>query len=136
MKIRVLLLMMAMTFLGMNAMAQVVETEEITEEEVFSIVEEMPSYPGGAAAVANYIANNLQYPQSAIENGIQGKVFVQFVVEKDGSVSNVKVIRGLSTECDEAAVNVVKSMPKWTPGKQRNQPVRVSYSLPIMFRLQ
>ena len=113
-----------------------VEEEEVVEHEIFQIVEEMPDFPGGTAKLAEYLQKNIKYPQMARESGIQGRVFVNFVVEPDGSVSNVKVLRSLGGGCDEEAMRVVKSMPKWKPGKQRGKPVRVSYILPVNFKLQ
>ena len=135
MKIRLLLIVLAMAFSGMGLMAQNADTKDTQEDELFMIVETMPSFPGGQEALANYLKDNLKYPESARENGIQGRVFVNFVVEKDGSVSNVKVSRGLGGECDKEAVRVVESMPKWTPGIQRGKTVRVSYMMPIVFKL-
>ena len=114
---------------------EVVE-EEVVEAEVFTIVEEMPSYPGGDAKMYEYLGKNIKYPQIARESSIQGRVFVNFVVEPDGSVSNVKVLRGIGGGCDEEAMRVVKTMPKWKPGKQRGKAVRVSYTLPVVFKLQ
>ncbi len=113
-----------------------VEEEEVVEAEVFTIVEEMPSYPGGDQKMYEYLGKNIKYPQIARESSIQGRVFVNFVVEPDGSVSNVKVLRGIGGGCDEEAVRVVKSMPKWKAGKQRGKAVRVSYTLPVVFKLQ
>ncbi|MBR3699363.1 MAG: TonB family protein [Bacteroidales bacterium] len=114
---------------------EVVE-EDIQEAEIFTIVEEMPEFPGGMNKLAEYLGKNIKYPQMARESGIQGRVFVQFVVEPDGSVSNVAVMRSLGGGCDEEAIRVVKSMPKWKAGKQRGKPVRVSYILPVNFKLQ
>lgn len=108
-------------------------SEDTGESEVFVVVEDMPSFPGGN--VQKWIAKNVRYPVLAMENGIQGKVYIQFVIEKDGSVANVKVVRGVDASLDKEAVRVIKSMPKWKPGKQRNKPVRVSYTLPINFQL-
>ena len=113
-----------------------VEEEEVVEAEVFTIVEEMPSYPGGDQKMYEYLGKNIKYPQIARESSIQGRVFVNFVVEPDGSVSNVKVLRGIGGGCDEEAVRVVQSMPKWKAGKQRGKAVRVSYTLPVVFKLQ
>ncbi|MCR5646501.1 MAG: energy transducer TonB [Bacteroidales bacterium] len=113
-----------------------VEEEEIVEAEIFTVVEEMPEFPGGMAKLAEYLGKNIKYPQLARESGIQGRVFINFVVENDGSVTNVKVMRSLGGGCDEEAIRVVKSMPKWKPGKQRGKPVRVSYNLPVNFKLQ
>lgn len=113
-----------------------VEEEEVVEAEIFTIVEEMPEFPGGMQKLADYLGKNIKYPQMARESGIQGRVFVNFVVEPDGSVSNVNVMRSLGGGCDEEAMRVVKAMPKWKPGKQRGKAVRVSYILPVNFKLQ
>ena len=104
-------------------------------EEIFTFVEEYPEFPGGDRALREYVLNNIKYPEVARTSGITGTVYVQFVVEKDGSISDVKVVRGIGGGCDEEAVRVVKSMPKWKPGKQRGQPVRVYFTLPIEFKL-
>ena len=114
---------------------EVVE-EEVQEQEIFQIVEEMPAFPGGEGKLLEYVAKNIKYPQIARETGIQGRVFVGFVVEPDGSVSNVKILRGIGGGCDEEAMRVIKSLPKWKPGKQRGKAVRVSYQIPVVFRLQ
>lgn len=116
--------------------APVIEEEEVVEQEIFQIVEEMPAFPGGEAKLMEYVGKNVKYPQIARESGIKGRVFVSFVVEPDGSVSNVKVLRGIGGGCDEEAMRVVKAMPKWKPGKQRGKAVRVSYMLPVNFQLQ
>ena len=113
-----------------------VEEEDVQEQEIFQIVEEMPSYPGGEPKLMEYVAKNIKYPQIARETGIQGRVFVGFVVEPDGSISNVKLLRGIGGGCDEEAMRVIKSLPKWKPGKQRGKPVRVSYQIPVFFKLQ
>ncbi|MBU1369049.1 MAG: TonB family protein [Bacteroidetes bacterium] len=112
------------------------EEEQIVEAEIFTVVESMPEFPGGPAKMMEYIAKNIKYPAMARESGIQGRVFVNFVVEPDGSVSNVKILRGIGGGCDEEAIRVVKSMPKWTPGRQRGKAVRVSFNLPVRFTLQ
>lgn len=116
--------------------APVIEEEEVVEQEIFQIVEEMPEYPGGDKKLLEYVAKSVKYPQIARESGIQGRVFVNFVIEPDGSVSNVKVLRGIGGGCDEEAMRVIKSMPKWKPGKQRGKAVRVTYTLPVNFKLQ
>ena len=103
---------------------------------VYQIVEEMPQYPGGEAAMMEYVAKNVVYPKEALDKEISGRVFVSFIVEKDGSVNEVKVMKGVGGGCDEEAVRVVKAMPKWKPGKQEGKPVRVSYMMPITFKLQ
>ena len=114
---------------------EVVE-EEVVEQEIFQIVEEMPQFPGGEGKLMEYVAKNIKYPQIARETGIQGRVFVGFVVEPDGSISNVKLLRGIGGGCDEEAMRVIKSLPKWKPGKQRGKAVRVSYQIPVFFKLQ
>ncbi|MFA5418091.1 MAG: energy transducer TonB [Bacteroidales bacterium] len=110
--------------------------EEIVEQEIFTVVESMPDFPGGMGKLMSYLATNIKYPPLAKESGIQGRVFINFVVEPDGSISQVKVLRGIGGGCDEEAVRVVKAMPKWKPGMQRGKPVRVSYNLPVKFTLQ
>jgi len=101
----------------------------------FTVVESMPSYPGGMGELMKFLANNIKYPPQAKSNGIQGRVFVNFVIEADGSVSNVRVLRGIGGGCDEEAVRVIKQMPKWDPGVQKGERVRVSYNLPVKFTL-
>ena len=113
-----------------------IEEEEIVEAEIFKVVEEMPEFPGGAAKMMEYIQKNMKYPLMARESDIQGRVFVNFVVEPDGSISNVTVMRGIGGGCDEEALRVVNSMPKWKPGKQRGSAVRCSFTVPIIFKLQ
>lgn len=103
---------------------------------VYQIVEEMPKFPGGEDALMEYVSKNVVYPKEAQEKGISGRVFVSFIVEKDGSVNEVKVMRGIGGGCDEESVRVIKAMPKWKPGKMKGKPVRVSYMMPITFRLQ
>lgn len=106
------------------------------ENKVFDIVEQQPLFPGGPAALMKYLSENTKYPVVAQENGVQGRVTVQFVVEKDGSISDVHVLRGVDPSLDKEAVRVVKSMPRWTPGKQNGSAVRVKYQVPVTFRLQ
>jgi len=117
---------------------QIVEFEEVEEEvveEVFLIVEDMPEFPGGEVALRKFIADNVEYPEIALENGIQGKVYVRFVVTSTGSVDQVQVARGVDPLLDDEAVRVVKKLPKWTPGKQRGKNVSVWYTVPINFQL-
>jgi periplasmic protein TonB len=120
--------------------APVISAPKAEEEEeaaqVFFIVEDMPEFPGGEMALRAYIANAIKYPVIAQENGIQGKVYVTFVVGKDGSVSNATIARGVDPSIDKEALRVVNSLPKWKPGKQRGKPVNVSYTVPINFVLQ
>ncbi len=113
----------------------VVEEEEVEEDYVFTIVEDQPEFPGGHEALYKYLSDNIRYPTMAREAGIQGTVFVTFVVERDGSISNVDVVRGIGGGCDAEAIRVVKNMPRWQPGKQRGQPVRVQFNLPVRFML-
>ena len=115
---------------------QVAEEEEEEETKVFFIVEEMPEFPGGEMALRQFIANAIKYPVIAQENGIQGKVYVTFVVDADGGISNAKIARGVDASLDKEALRVVNMLPKWKPGKQRGKPVRVSYTVPINFVLQ
>ena len=103
---------------------------------VYQIVEEMPMFPGGEQAMLDYVSKNVVYPNEAQEKGISGRVFVSFIVEKDGSVNEVEVVRGIGGGCDEEAVRVVKAMPKWKPGKQDGKTVRVSYTMPFFFKMQ
>jgi TonB family protein len=105
------------------------------EDTVYQVVEQMPQFPGGEYALMEHISKNIVYPVEAKEKEIQGRVFINFVIEKDGSVSNVKVLRGIGGGCDEEAVRAVSSLPKWKPGKQKGKPVRVHYQIPILFKL-
>lgn len=107
----------------------------LRKDKPFTVVDEMPRYPGGENAMINYISTNLKYPKEAQNACLQGRVTVRFVVEKDGSITDVKVIRGLYPACDAEAIRVVKEMPKWTPGKQKGVAVPVFFTLPIVFRL-
>jgi TonB family protein len=105
-------------------------------DKVYTIVEEMPKFPGGETQLLNYVAHNVKYPATARENGIQGKVYVAFVIDTIGSVIEARVLRGIGGGCDEEALRVVNSMPKWAPGTQDGKPVRVQYNLPINFVLK
>ena len=106
------------------------------ESKVFDIVEQMPSFPGGPAALMKFLHDNIKYPVVAQENGVQGRVVVAFVVERDGSITDVHIARGVDPSLYKEAVRVVKSMPKWTPGKQNGSAVRVKFNVPVAFRLQ
>ncbi|MDN4754339.1 energy transducer TonB [Porphyromonadaceae bacterium W3.11] len=110
--------------------------EEIPEDHVFEYLEEMPEFPGGMTALMKWLNKNMKYPAIAQENNIQGRVMVSFIVEKDGSVTDVKVARGVDPNLDKAAVEVVKKLPKWKPGMQTGKPVRCRYALPVTFKLQ
>ena len=103
---------------------------------VFDVVEEMPSFPGGQAALMSFLSSNIKYPVVAQENGVQGRVIVGFVVERDGSITDVKVMRSVDPSLDREAQRVVRAMPRWKPGKQNGSAVRVKYTVPVVFRLQ
>jgi protein TonB len=103
---------------------------------VFDVVEQMPSYPGGTGALMSYLNSNIKYPVVAQENGVQGRVIVGFVVERDGSITDVNILKSVDPSLDREAARVVRSMPRWTPGKQNGQAVRVKYNVPVTFRLQ
>lgn len=128
---QVLLFIFLFCTLGVSAQSN---TTSRTER-LFDVVEEMPMFPGGNAALMDFLANNIKYPQVAEENGIQGRVVLTFTVEPDGSLTEVKVVRGVDIALDKEAIRVVKSMPKWIPGKVGGQPVAVKYTLPITFHL-
>lgn len=112
---------------------------EVVDEEatkIFTIVEQMPGFPGGEGELLKYLASKIKYPPMAKENGIEGVVFLTFVVTREGKVSDVKLLRGIGGGCDEEAKRVVASMPDWKPGKQNGRPVMVQYNLPVRFRLK
>lgn len=116
-----------------NAMAQ---NKKAANDKVLEKAEVMPEFPGGDQAMMDFVAKNVQYPQEARDKEISGRVLVSFIVEKDGSIGDVKVVKGIGGGCDEEAVRVVKAMPKWKPGKDKGKPVRVSYMMPFTFKLQ
>lgn len=118
--------------------AELEEQKVIIEEkpQIFEIVEQMPSFPGGEAEMMKFIGENLRYPVVAQESGIQGRVTIRFVVTANGTIDEVKVIRGIDPSCDREAERVVKAMPKWTPGRQNGKNVSVYFTLPILFRLK
>jgi periplasmic protein TonB len=113
---------------------EVIEVEET--KPVFTIVEEMPSFPGGDESRNKYLAENIKYPQNALENGIQGTVYVSFVVDSKGNVTDAKVLRGIGGGCDEEALRVIRMMPQWHPGKQNGKQVRVLFNMPVYFKIQ
>ena len=121
--------------LSVHLFEQLFDLATYEEDTVYQIVEQMPQYTGGEQAMMKYVAENIKYPQAAKDKNISGRVFVGFVIEKDGSVSNVKVVRGIGGGCDEEAARVIKEMPKWKPGMQKGKPVRVNYMMPIFFKL-
>ena len=113
-----------------------VEEEEVEEQQIFQVVEEMPEFPGGMAECMKFLGKNIKYPTISQENGVQGRVIVQFVVNRDGSIVDPVVVRGVDPYLDKEALRVIASMPKWKPGKQRGKEVRVKYTVPVTFRLQ
>ena len=122
----------------LKAKEVIAQPEPPKEEEtkVFDVVEQMPSFPGGPSALMQFLSSNIKYPVVAEENGVQGRVVCTFVVEKDGSITDVRVIKSVDPSLDKEAMRVVKSMPKWIPGKQNGSAVRVKYTVPVTFRLQ
>ena len=128
--LKVALMMLVLLFSFMTSTAQTKKNDM-----VFDIVEVMPQFPGGQIAMLQYIMENMKYPEQAMKEGIQGRVTVRFIVEKDGSISDVKPVLSVHPLLNKEAVRVVKSMPKWTPGKQNGKPVRVRFNLPVMFKL-
>ena len=113
-----------------------VEEEEVEEQQIFQVVEEMPEFPGGMGECMKFLGKNIKYPTISQENGVQGRVIVQFVVNRDGSIVDPVVVRGVDPYLDKEALRVIQMMPKWKPGKQRGKAVRVKYTVPVMFRLQ
>jgi TonB family protein len=109
---------------------------KLAGEPILTVVEKMPEFPGGQQALFDYLGNNINYPVLARENGIEGKVYIGFVVEKDGSITNVSVKRGIGGGCNEESVRVISAMPKWIPGKHKKKPVRVQFTLPIQYKLE
>ena len=128
--LKVALMMLVLLFSFMTSTAQTKKNDM-----VFDVVEVMPQFPGGQIAMLKYIMENMKYPEQAVKEGIQGRVTVRFIVEKDGSISDVKPVLSVHPLLNKEAVRVVKSMPKWTPGKQNGKPVRVRFNLPVMFKL-
>ena len=122
----------------LKAKETIAQPEPPKEEEtkVFDVVEQMPSFPGGPSALFEYLSKNIKYPVVAEENGIQGRVIVTFVVERDGSITDVRIAKSVDPSLDKEAQRVVKSMPRWIPGKQNGSAVRVKYTVPVTFRLQ
>ena len=121
---------------GYTPPAVVEEEEEEAAQQIFTVVEEMPEFPGGQGELLKYLGKSIKYPVIAHENGIQGRVICAFVVNRDGSIVDAEVLRGVDPSLDKEALRVINSMPKWKPGKQRGKPVRVKYTVPVTFRLQ
>ncbi len=113
-----------------------IEPPKETSEEIHLIVEEQPSFPGGEQGFYTYVSKHLDYPKQAIRHGVEGKVYVQFVVDTDGSLSDIQVLKGIGAGCDAEALRVLQNSPPWNPGKQRGRAVRVRMTIPIIFRLQ
>ena len=113
-----------------------VEEEEVEEEQIFQIVEEPASFPGGIGECMKWLGKNIKYPTISQENGVQGRVIVQFVVNRDGTIVDAKVVRGVDPYLDKEALRVIAGMPKWKPGKQQGKAVRCRFTVPVMFRLQ
>lgn len=128
--LKVALMMLVLLFSFMTSTAQTKKNDM-----VFDVVEVMPQFPGGQIAMMKYIMENMKYPEQAMKEGIQGRVAVRFIVEKDGSISDVRPILSVHPLLNKEAVRVVESMPKWTPGKQNGKPVRVRFNVPVMFKL-
>ena len=128
------LLLLSAIFLTNIAFCQN-EVKVSDDDAIFFVVEVQPEFPGGMDSMYAFIQKNLIYPEKAKAEGIEGRVFITFTIEKDGSVSNVKILRGIGGGCDEVAKEVVEKMPKWKPGTQRGKPVRVQFNLPIKFEL-
>lgn len=128
--LKVALMMLVLLFSFMTSTAQTKKNDM-----VFDVVEVMPQFPGGQIAMMKYIMENMKYPEQAMKEGIQGRVTVRFIVEKDGSISDVKPVLSVHPLLNKEAVRVVKSMPKWSPGKHNGKPVRVRFNLPVMFKL-
>lgn len=114
---------------------EITNEQEVNDSEIYTISDEFPSFPGGDMERINYIRSKLVYPNTAIINSVQGSVEVVFIIEKDGSISNIKIEKGIGSGCDEEAIRVVQSMPNWMPGKQRGKAVRVLLKMPIRFSL-
>ena len=120
---------------GEDDWAEILKVTEPDENSIFQVVELLPEFPGGMAELMKYLQKNLRYPQICKEQGVQGRVIVQFVVNTDSTITDVNVIKSVNPHLDEEAVRVVKAMPKWNPGKQRGELVRVRFTLPVTFRL-
>lgn len=112
-----------------------IETGSDDEPEIFVVVEIMPEFPGGNDSMAKFIRANLNYPDSAIKYGIQGKVMVEFVIDEEGQIINPRIVKGMGWGCDEEVLRVVRMMPRWNPGKQKEKPVKVRFVLPVRFQL-
>ena len=125
-----LLFMALCLIISKNTYAQEVKKDT----SVYTFVEKMPQYPGGEDALMKYLAININYPSDSKDSGVQGTVYASFIVEKDGSITNVKILRSLSNSCDKEVIQVIKAMPNWKPGEQGGKPARVQFNLPVKFK--
>ena len=133
---RLLATLSVLAILLISSTTVTAQNKKTSNDKVFEKVEDMPEFPGGEKAMMDFVAQNVQYPKEAMEKEISGRVLVGFIVEKDGSISETEIVKGIGGGCDEEAVRVVKAMPKWKPGKQKGKPVRVHFMLPLTFKLQ
>ncbi|MCQ2110566.1 MAG: energy transducer TonB [Bacteroidaceae bacterium] len=122
-------------YIEIKEIENIIVEEEPQEEQPFMVVEDMPEFPGGTAALLEYLRKNIKYPAVCRENNIQGRVLIQFVVNKDGSIVDPEVVKSVNPYLDKEALRVISTMPKWTPGKQRGKPVRVKFTVPVNFKL-
>ena len=127
---KLLLILLCLPMIGFGQ-----DLAESVDDEFFMVVENMPEFPGGDLGLAKYIKKNIKYPKIAKDNNITGKVYVSFIVDKFGSATNVKIVRGVDENLDAEAIRVIKSLPKYKPGKQRGEAVRVMFTIPINFKL-
>ncbi len=126
----------AFLFLSVGLITAQTDSAKAPSKEIFTIVEVQPEFVGGVDSLMSFLKSNIEYPAPALKSNIQGTVYISFVVEPDGSISTVKCLRGIGGGCDEEAMRVVKMMPKWKPGLQRGEPVRVYFNLPVRFIIQ
>lgn len=136
MKKIVFFIFLILPFLGYSQTDSTKVTEQEEVDELPILVEKKPEYPGGEAAMYKFINKHIKYPKKARKEGIEGIVYVQFIIDKEGNITKAKVIKGIGYGCDEEALRVVNKMPKWTPGTQRGKPVQVTFTLPFNFKLK
>lgn len=134
-KLVVLFVSLSLAFVSLGAMDYTKGIDQKRDDKPYHVVDVLPKYQGGESAMMKFIQDNVKYPVKAVENGVSGRVVVRFVVDKDGSISDVVINKGLSKECDAEAMRVIKAMPKWIPGKNKGENVAVYYNLPIIFNL-
>jgi protein TonB len=125
--------LLLLLLLAARCLAQTDTPAVARDETIWSVVEEMPQFPGGRPALEKYLRENLRYPEEARQAGLKGTVYIGFVVCRDGSTCDPQVLRGIGYDCDQEALRLIREMPRWLPGKQRGQPVAVRYSLPVRF---